>query len=66
MKYKVKERRQQLGMSQKELVEKTGLSRAIISVIENGGDTDVKLSTLDALARALRCSPSSLYESEVH
>ena len=66
MRYKVKERREQLGMTQAELVKKTGLSRAIISVIENDGDTDVKISTLDAIAKALRCSPASLYESEVH
>lgn len=66
MKYKVKERRLKLGMSQRELIEKTGLSRAIVSVIENSGDTDIKLSTLISLATALRCSPASLFESEVH
>lgn len=62
MKYKVKERREQLGMTQAELIRKTGLSRALISLIENGGDTDVKISTLDAIAKALKCSPASLYE----
>ena len=60
--YKVKQRREQLKMSQAELIEKTGISRATISLIENGGDVDIKGSTLDALAKALKCSPASLYE----
>ncbi len=60
--YKVKQRREQLKMSQAELIEKTGISRATISLIENGGDVDIKVSTLDALAKALKCSPASLYE----
>lgn len=60
--YKVKERREQLKMSQAELIKKTGLSRALISMIENGADVDIKISTLDAIAKALRCSPASLYE----
>ena len=60
--YKVKERREKLGMSQAELIEKTGLSKATISLLENGGDVDIKVSTLKALASALKCSVSSLFE----
>ena len=60
-KYKIKERREKLGISQAELVEKTGLSRATISMLENGGEVDIKVSTLKAIADALKCSPSSLF-----
>lgn len=62
--YKVKQRREELGMSQAELIGKTGISRATISLIENGGEVDIKLSTLDAIAKALKCSPASLYLRE--
>lgn len=60
--YHVKERREKLGMSQTELIEKTGLSKATISLIENGGDVDIKVSTLRSLAAALKCSVASLFE----
>jgi len=60
-KYRIKERREELKMAQSELVEKTGLSRATISLLENGGDIDIKISTLKALADALDCPPSSLF-----
>lgn len=62
MKYKVKERREKLGMSQVELIEKSGISKATISLIENDGDLDIKVSTLKALAEALKCSVASLIE----
>ena len=64
MTYKVKEKREEIGMSQAELIEKTEISRATISLIENGGDVDIKISTLDAIAKALNCSPASLYLNE--
>lgn len=60
MKYLVKERREKLGMSQKDLIRKTGICKATISLIENGGDVDIKVSTLLALSKALRCSVASL------
>jgi len=66
MKFRIKERREQLKMKQRDLVAKTGLSRAQISVLENGGDVDMKVSSLIAIATALRCSPSSLFAPEVH
>ena len=50
---KVKERRENLGMSQEELAAKSGVSRTIISQIETNQKTDVKLSTLFALCNAL-------------
>ncbi len=59
--YKIKERREELGMSQAELLRRSGVSRATISILENNGDIDIKVSTLKALAKALKCSPSSLF-----
>jgi transcriptional regulator with XRE-family HTH domain len=62
IKYKIKERREKLGMSQAELIRKTGLSRATISALENGGRVDIKVSTLNTLASALKCSVGYLFE----
>lgn len=59
-KYKIKERRERLNMSQKELSTKSGVCRATLSLLENNADIDIKVSTLSALAKALRCSPASL------
>lgn len=61
MEYKIKERREKLGMSQAELVRRTGISRAAIAYIEAGHDVDIKVSTLKKLSEALKCSPSSLF-----
>lgn len=62
--YKVKEKREELKMSQAELIKLTGISRATISLLENGGDVDIKVSTLDALARALKCLPGDIFMRE--
>ena len=48
-------------MSQIELSERSGVCRATLSLLENGADIDVKVSTLDAVAKALKCSPASLF-----
>jgi len=61
-KYKIKERREKLGMSQKELVDKSGVSKATISLLENNGEVNVKISTLISIANVLKCSPTSLFE----
>lgn len=61
-KYKIKERREKMGMTQAELIDKSGISRATISILENGGNIDIKVSTLRSLAKALRCSPGALFE----
>ena len=62
VKYKIKERREKLGMSQAELIKKTGISRAQISALENGNEIDVRISTLSKVASALKCSVTSLFE----
>ena len=60
-KYKIKERREKLKMSQIELSRRSGICRATLSLLENGADVDVKISTINALAKALKCSPGSLF-----
>lgn len=62
IKYHVKERREKLGMSQSELIRRTGISRTTISQIENGVDVDIKVSTLKVLGEALKCSVASLFD----
>lgn len=59
--YRIRERRTALKMTQAELSLKSGLSRATISAIENGEDVDIRVSTLKALAEALKCKPHSLF-----
>lgn len=58
---RIKERREALKMTQTELADKSGISRATISALENGGKTDIKVSTLKALADALKCKPHFLF-----
>lgn len=61
-KYKIRERRDKLHMTQKDLIKKSGISKAELSMLENGYEIDIKLSTLLALADALKCRPMSLVE----
>lgn len=58
---RIRERRIRLKMSQSELAEKAGISRATISALENDETADVKVSTIKALADALKCKPHSLF-----
>lgn len=50
---RVKEIREQLGMSQAELSEKSGVSRTMISQLETSQKVDCKVSTLLAVSNAL-------------
>lgn len=61
LKNKVKEYRENLGMSQEELAQKSGVARTIISRIENNQASDVKLSTLLSLANALNEAVSTIF-----
>lgn len=58
---RLRERREQLKMTQEELSKRTNLSRQTISALENGGKADVKISTIKVLAEALKCKPSYLF-----
>lgn len=53
MKNRVKEIREELGMSQEELSEKSGVSRTTISGLENGIIDVITNITLEKIASAL-------------
>ena len=53
----IKRKRAQHGLSQQELANKTGVSRNLIYKIEGGGNSNVTVDTVVALAKGLRVSP---------
>lgn len=64
MGYKIKELRENLNMTQEELSEKSGISRATISMLENNMAKEVLTSTLRALAAALDTTVTDLFFAE--
>lgn len=51
--YKIKEFRKELNMSQEELANKAGISRATLSKLESGRIVEVNTNTLSKIADAL-------------
>lgn len=49
-------------MSVTELAERVGITMANISVLKNGKAKAVRLSTLEAICKALECQPGDLLE----
>ncbi len=49
-------------MSLNELSEKVGITLANLSILKNGKARAVRLSTLDAICRALDCTPGDILE----
>ena len=49
-------------MSVTQLAEKVGITMANISILKNGKARAVRLSTLDAICKALDCQPGELLE----
>jgi putative transcriptional regulator len=49
-------------MSVTELTEKVGITMANISILKNGKAKAVRLSTLEAICRALDCQPGDILE----
>jgi putative transcriptional regulator len=49
-------------MSVTELAEKVGITMANISVLKNGKVKAVRLSTLEAICKALTCQPGDILE----
>ena len=49
-------------MSLSELSEKVGITLANLSILKNGKARAVRLSTLDAICRALDCTPGDILE----
>jgi transcriptional regulator with XRE-family HTH domain len=57
----IRKLRQEKGLSQADLADRAGLSREYVNKIE-AGRYDPPLSTINALARALRVRPARLLE----
>ena len=51
-------------MSVTEFADKVGITMANISVLKNGKAKVIRLSTLEAICRALQCQPSDILEYE--
>jgi putative transcriptional regulator len=51
-------------MSVTELADRVGITMANISVLKNGKVKAIRLSTLEAICRALECQPGDILEYE--
>ena len=61
MQFRIRELRRAKGMSQDELAEKSGISRATISALENGTARATTTKTLLAIAGALGTTVDGLF-----
>ena len=61
MKNKVKERREELKLSQIELAEQSGVARTIISQLENGTRKTITSDTMLKLAEGLKTSIGEIF-----
>lgn len=61
MQYKVKEIREELGMSQEALAAKANVSRTIISGLESGSIKETSTKTLYKIANALDKKVSEIF-----
>lgn len=61
IKNRLKEFREEHGLSQAELCEKTGLSRTTISKIENNEEVNVNTRTIAKIATVLGVQPSDIF-----
>ena len=52
-------------MSVTELADKVGITIANISVLKNGKAKAIRLSTLEAICKALQCQPGDILEYQV-
>ena len=59
--YKIKERREELRMTQEELAKKSGISRQTISSIETGKCENVLVGTLGSIANALDTTVDKIF-----
>jgi DNA-binding XRE family transcriptional regulator len=64
MGYKIRERREELRMTQDELAQKSGVSRQTISSIETGKYDNVLVGTLAAIATALDTTVDKIFYPE--
>lgn len=63
---KIKQFRKKMGMTQKELSEKSGISRPYISKLENNECIIIKSSTMVAIANALQKPVSVIFLNEMY
>ena len=61
---KIKERREELRMTQEELAQKSGVSRQTISSLETGKYDNVLVGTLSAIATALDTTVDKIFYPE--
>ena len=61
MPYRIREARVEMNMSQEELAEKSGVSRATISKLEQGELASTKVDTLVKLAKALKRTVGDIF-----
>lgn len=61
IKNRLKAFREEHGMSQEELSEKTGLSRTTISKIENNEEVNVNTKTIAKIAEVFNVAPSEIF-----
>jgi putative transcriptional regulator len=52
-------------MSVTELAERVGITMANLSILKNGKAKAIRLSTLDAICKALDCQPGDVLEYKV-
>lgn len=64
MKNLLKEKREEKGMSQNDLSEKSGVSRQTISAIENQSLNNIESKTMVKLALALECDVGDIFFKE--
>jgi transcriptional regulator with XRE-family HTH domain len=58
----IKARREELGLTQKEVARRIGATAAYISILENNKELPPPRPTVEALAHALKYSPERLWE----
>ncbi|MFJ8353484.1 helix-turn-helix domain-containing protein [Bacillus paramycoides] len=52
-------------MSVTELSEKVGITMANLSILKNGKAKAIRISTLDAICKALECQPGDILEYQL-
>ena len=58
----IRKRRKEIGMTQKELAEKTGIRPPTISAICTGAVKHLPIEALDKICEVLDCQPADLME----
>lgn len=65
MRYRIKELREKKKLTQEQLSQMSGVSRATIIHLENNEEHEAKVGTLNSLANALGVPVSKLFTKEV-